>query len=89
MKPNNIVSLEKFRKEQEEDGLVKCASCGKRILPFSVRCEFCGIHFQGTAEDFAKEGYNRPLLFWFSKFILLSKAIILLISLLIYIGLRI
>lgn len=49
----NTLNFDEFRRQEEEDeNLVRCVRCGKRILATSTRCPKCGVHFEGEAQDF-------------------------------------
>ncbi|MEX2213861.1 MAG: hypothetical protein WD768_07025 [Phycisphaeraceae bacterium] len=43
----------KFHKVGDDPARVVCAHCGELIVAASTRCEYCGVHFEGTAADFA------------------------------------
>ena len=62
---DDILSFEDHRRHRDDDDLVRCARCGKKILATVLRCPECGVHFQGEAQDFShpSEGgkTDRPL----------------------------
>ncbi len=51
MSDDNILSFSNHRRPDDDD-LVRCARCGKKILGTVVRCPECGVHFQSEASFF-------------------------------------
>jgi DNA-directed RNA polymerase subunit RPC12/RpoP len=48
-----VVSFEARRESAAADPMVRCPRCGKRIHMYDVRCEHCGLHFDGEAWEFS------------------------------------
>jgi hypothetical protein len=50
------LNFEEHRRRREENpSTVRCARCRKWIVATATKCPECGVHFQGEAQDFAKD----------------------------------
>ena len=49
----SIINFEQNRKSAEADNRARCARCKKFIFMHDVKCEHCGMHFNGEAWQFS------------------------------------
>lgn len=49
---DDVLRFEQHQDRSDDDDLVRCARCGKRIPAASARCPACRVHFHGEAQDF-------------------------------------
>ena len=71
-----IISFESYRQKRDENS-VRCAKCGKWIIPTATQCPECGIHFQGQAQDFdhpSERSSSAPRSFFFVAIVLFALA---------------
>lgn len=52
MDDDRPLSFDEHRRLRDETQ-VRCAHCRHWILATAIRCDHCGVHFQGEAQDFA------------------------------------
>ncbi len=48
-----ILKFDEHRESASDDTRVRCPKCGSLIFMHSMRCEHCGIYFEGEAWEFS------------------------------------
>ena len=54
-----MLNFEARRESAATDSTVQCPRCKKRIFMRDVRCEHCGLNFDGEAWEFSPSTVNR------------------------------
>lgn len=48
-----MLKFDEHRESANADARVRCPKCGSRIFMHDMRCEHCGIHFEGETWEFS------------------------------------